>query len=163
MGIPWGLIAYGAIAIAAAAFYATWHHKVYSEGEADGITQQFEADKPILAACDKHGNKEPARCAAFIEEILAMKDAREAEAAACATSAGRQNAAIEQIVARTAQSLAAAQALKAKQAATQKDFDLRQAQLAAIAGRQETTARECKDELARVNSVLDSYKRRGVQ
>jgi hypothetical protein len=147
MGIPWGLIAYGVIALAAAAFYATWHHKVYSEGEADGIAAQFKADKPILDACDKHGNKEPARCAAFIEEILAMKDAREAEAAACATSAGKQNAAIEAIAKATASAVAAAQAM----------------QLAAIAGAKENTARECKDELARVNGVLDSYKRRGVQ
>ncbi len=162
-GIPWGLIAYAGIALAAAAFYGTWHHKVFTEGRADGIALQFKADKPMLAACEKHGNKEPERCAAFIDAVVSEEAKREAELASCSASAQRQNAALEVIATQTAAALKASADVRAKQAATQKSFDDRQRELHAQAASTQTKVGECKDELAQVNRVLDSYRPRSLR
>ncbi len=156
----WTLIIYAVMALGAASAFGLYHHSITVAGEQVGAQKQFAADKPILEACDRHGNKEPAKCAAFIDAIIAQEAQRESELKACGDAASRQNAAIDRITANTASALAAAQAAKAKQAATQKDFDLRQANLAAIAAGHQTKAKGCEDELARVNSVLDGYRRR---
>lgn len=156
------LIIYAIMAAAAAVGFGVWHHSIVVSGEKIGAAAQFKADKPILDACAANKNPDPAACAAFVQHMIEQEAARESELAACATSAGKQNAAIEAIVAQTAGALKAQQAMQAKQAATQKDFDARQAQLSALAAQTQTKAGECKDELARVNSVLDSYRRRGM-
>jgi hypothetical protein len=152
------LIFYGIVAAALAVGFGAWHHSIVVDGEKIGVAKQFEADKPILDLCAKYGNTDGATCAAFVAHMIEQEAQRETELATCTTAATHQNSAIDRIAALTAGALKDAQAAKARQAATQKDFDARQAQLSALASQHQTTALECKDELARVNSVLDGYR-----
>jgi hypothetical protein len=153
------LIIYGIMAVAAATAFGLWHHSITVAGENAGIQKQFAADKPILDECSKRGNADPANCVKYIEALIVAEAQREAELATLTEAETRQKAALDLIAKQSASAVAAIQAAKAKQLATQKDFDARQAELSQLAGKRVNETLACTDELTRVNSVLDSYKR----